>query len=239
MILLLTSFLAGVLSILAPCILPMIPILLARSASSGHQQRSPWWVIGGLAGSIFVFSILLKSTTLLIDVDQAIWAFISGAIIIIVGVSMALPHVWEHVSERLNLSAQKGLGEAQSHRGVWGDVMLGVALGPVFSACSPTYLLIVATILPVDPLEGLVYLISFIAGLVLALVAVVVFGSRLVRKLGWGLNPDGWFRRGAGILLIAIGVMIITGLDKDILAWFVTNGWFDWQVSLENELIVE
>ena len=235
MMLAIASLVAGLLSVLAPCVLPMIPILLARTAG-GERQRSPWWVIGGLAVSITLFSIVLKSTTLLIDVEASVWAAISGAIIIAVGITMALPQLWERVSERWNLRAQHGLAEASRHRGRLGDILLGASLGPVFSACSPTYLLIVAVILPAQPIEGLLYLLIFVSGLVGGLALIARLGSSMITRLGWGLDPNGTFRRAVGIALIFFGLLILTGLDKIILAWLVTNGWFDWQVALESLL---
>ena len=234
MILALAAVLAGLFSILAPCILPMLPVLLARGVDG--KQRRALWVIAGLTGSIFVFSVLLKSTTLLIDVPSSVWASVSGSIIIVFALSMLLPTVWERVIERFNLRAQQGMAAAARTRGRWGDVLLGASLGPVFSACSPTYLLIVAVILPQSPLEGLVYLILFLIGLAAGLFAVAWLGSRLVKRLGWSMDPDGAFRRGIGLLLLIVGVFILTGLDKTLLSWLVSQGWYDWQVNLENWL---
>ncbi len=234
MILVIVSFIAGAFSVLAPCILPMIPVLLARGVNA--NRRSAWWVIGGLVSSIFLFSILLKSTTLLIDIPQSAWSVISGVIVAIFGVTMAFPRLWERVSERLSLRAQQGMAAAGKERGRWGDVLLGASLGPVFSACSPTYLLIVAVILPQEPLAGVGYLLVFLAGLAMALGLVAALGSGLVRRLGWSMDPDGIFRRSVGVVLIVVGVMLATGFDKSILSWLVSQGWFDWQVELESRL---
>ena len=81
MSLLIVAFLAGMLTILAPCVVSLIPILLART-SDGSKSHSATLVIVGLGISIIVFSILLKSTTLLLGVPSATWAIISGVIII-------------------------------------------------------------------------------------------------------------------------------------------------------------
>lgn len=240
MILLVTSFLAGMLSILAPCAIALIPILIARSAT-GERQRSPFFVIAGLSVSIIVFSILLKSTTLLIGVPSIFWGIVSGLIVTLFGVVTLFPSLWEKMALALGLPliAQRNLAAASSKRGVWADVLLGASLGPVFSACSPTYALIVASILPADPLVGLSYLVAYVAGLALLLSLIAVFGRVIVDKLKWGINPKSIFHKILGSVLIIIGVMIMTGLDKQVLSLLVGGGLFDWQINFESGLTVD
>ncbi len=236
--LLIASFIAGVFTILAPCVVSIIPILLARSAD-GVRQRSPWWVILGLSASILLFTVLLKATTLLIGVPPSVWQTISGLIIIFFGIVTVLPAIWEWIvlKSRFVFASQDALGKATKQKGTWGDFVLGASLGPVFSACSPTYALLVAVVLPVQPLVGLGYLLFFIAGLALMLWLIAFFGQRLIRKLGWGINPRGWFRRVLGVVLVIVGVFILTGWDKLLLGWLVQSGWYDFQIQLESHLM--
>jgi len=237
MVLLLTSFLAGALSVLAPCVIALIPILLARSAD-GERSRRPFWVILGLSGSVFAFSLLLKASTLLIDIPTRTWQIASGIIIILFGLTYLFPNVWEKFAGLLKLQekANKTSGKALQKKGITGDVVLGASLGPVFGACSPTYALIVASILPATPVRGIFYLLAFVAGLAGTLAVIAIAGSKAVQKLGWGINPHGWFKRILGIIFLLVGVMIATGYDKEILAFAVESGWFDWQVTLESNL---
>ncbi len=235
--LLFVSLIAGMLSVLAPCVVGMLPVLMARGAN-GKRVRSPLWVICGLAGSIFAFSILLKSTTLLIDVPDAVWKSVSGSIVIGFGVFMLWPSLWEAFTLKLGLAtkSQQLMAKSSSKKGGLGDLLLGASLGPVFSACSPTYLLIVATILPAEPLHGIIYLITYLVGLAAVTWAIVLAGRRLLAKLKWGINPHSLFHRIMGVILIFIGIMLLTGLDKLLLAWLVEHGVFDWQVQLETFL---
>lgn len=236
--LLLVSFIAGMLTILAPCVVSIIPILLARSAD-GVRQRSPVWVILGLSVSIIIFTVLLKATTLLIGIPPSVWQIISGLIIIFFGIVTVFPSIWEWIvlKTRFVFASQDALGKATKQRGVWGDVALGASLGPVFSACSPTYALLVAVVLPVQPIVGLGYLLVFVAGLALMLWLIAFFGQRLIKKLGWGINPRGWFRRILGVILVIVGIFIVTGWDKVLLGWLVQSGWYDFQLQLESNLM--
>ncbi len=236
MILLITSFLAGALSVLAPCIITFIPIILART---GDQRRhSPVVVIASLAVSIIIFSILLKSTTLLLGVPEMVWHIISGSIVTLFGLSLIFPSLWEKLAVRLGfaLAAQKAFAGASGKKGRLGDILIGASLGPVFSACSPTYALIVATILPAEPLTGFIYLLAYAAGLSLLLGLIAVFGRSLTSKLQWTMRPGSVFQRVLGMILLVLGLMIVFGIDKMLLAHVISQGWFDWQINLESGL---
>lgn len=236
--LLFASFLAGIFTVLAPCVASVIPILLARSGTAG-RPRNAFFVIAGLSVSIIIFTILLKASTALLEVPSYLWEVFSGGIVMLFGILTIFPKMWEELvlRSRFVFKAQRDLSKASIQTGVWGDVVLGASLGPVFSACSPTYALIVAVILPSTPFIGLLYLLAFILGLALMLALLAVFGYKLIRKLGWGLNPNGLFRRLLGTVLVIIGIMIVTGADKVILGLLVENGWYDFQINLESNFM--
>lgn len=237
MTLLLVSLLSGILSVLAPCIIAIIPLLVGYSAESKNIAKATR-VVAGLAVSIFCFSLLLKATTLLIGISSDIWQIVSGIIIILFGISGLFPFIWEKTASALKLQqlSAKGQRRALQKGGRIGDFLLGASLGPIFSACSPTYALIVASILPASPAKGVLYLLVFIFGLSATILGIALLGQKAVKRLGWSLNPTGWFKRSMAILFILIGILIITGFDKTLLSKTVENGWFDWQVNLESNL---
>lgn len=234
----LVALVAGALSVLSPCVVGLVPVLIGRSVSPGARRHSAALVIVGLCVSVVAFSALLKSTTWLIGVPQYVWQWIAGAILIAFGVMSLVPSLWDAVSSRLRLASlgDRGVRTGMERQSRAGDVLLGASLGPVFSACSPTYGVIVAGILPASPAEGFAYLAAYVAGLAVMMSVVVLGGRRAVSALGWGIDPHGWFRRVLGVLFVLLGVMIGTGLDKDLLSYVVENGWFDWQVSFEDAI---
>lgn len=230
------ALLAGALSVLAPCVVGLLPILIGRSVAPGSRMHSAVLVIAGLCGSIFVFTMLFRATTLLVDVPQRVWQYVAGAILVGFGVVSLLPQLWDRVSARLRLAevGDRGARFGIGRQSRVGDVVLGASLGPAFSACSPTYALIVAVILPATPAEGAAYLLAYLAGLAAMMAVIVVGGRRAVTALGWGVNPHGWFRRGLGVFFILFGAAIATGFDKEVLSFVVENGWFDWQLQFED-----
>lgn len=109
----LLSFFAGILTILAPCVLPVLPVVLAGSISE-KKSWYPYVVTLSLAGSIILFTLLLKASTLLIDIPSEFWTYLSGGILLILGLIYIFPHLWSWVVEKLRLSrSNSSLDKAQ------------------------------------------------------------------------------------------------------------------------------
>lgn len=232
----LLSFLAGVLTVLAPCILPLLPVLIGAGAGA-RSKMTPYIVIGSLSASILVFTYALKASTLFITVPQSFWAYISGGILVLIGLIFAFPRLWESISaiQKVSRDSNQVLGSGYQKKSVWGDMLIGAALGPVFSSCSPTYFLILASVLPASFLVGTIHLLAYVAGLATVLLAISLLGQKLVSRVTWAANPYGWFKRTLGVLFIVIGIAIMTGLDKDFEAWVLDSGFNT--VQFENSLL--
>lgn len=228
MTLLLISFLAGILTVLAPCTLPLLPIIVGRSAGSDHKYR-PVIIAGSLALAIVVFTLLLKESTAFINIPQSAWAYISGTIIVVFGLIYLFPTAWEKIAITLNFSSGSSelLQKSSQKKGLLGDVLVGLSLGPVFSSCSPTYFLILATVLPQNYATGVVYLIAYALGLSLSLLLIGYLGQRVVKRLRGAADPKGWFKRGLGMLFLLVGVFIMTGTDKKLQTYILDTGFLD------------
>ncbi len=244
MIELFAAFLAGVLTVLAPCVLPLLPVIIGGSVVRGQdasrsesaRRRSGYIIIGSLVASIVVFTLLLKATTALLGVPQQLWTTLSGILVVGVGISFAVPHLWDLIAARLSRHSGRALQSSRAKGGIWGDVLLGAALGPAFNSCSPTYALIVASVLPASLAKGTAYLFAYATGLGATLLLLSFAGEALVRKLGWLANPHGIFRRVIGVLLILVGLAVIFGIDRQIQSYVLEQGWYDPVSKFEQRL---
>ncbi len=229
MALLLISFVAGVLTVLAPCILPLLPVVIGGAAADAKNFRKPMVIIGSLAASVVIFTLLLKATTAFIAVPPQFWTYFSGGILLVLGIFLLFPELWERlpINAYINRKSQIALATGNKKQSVWGDVIMGAALGPVFSTCSPTYFVILATVLPASFAVGIVYLIAYTVGLSLMLLLIALLGQRIVGRLDAAADPRGWVKRGVGVLIIAVGIGIMFGLDKKLEAALLDAGLFD------------
>lgn len=236
------SFLAGALTVLAPCILPILPVILVRS-SAAADDNSPSWlhpavVVGSLAVSVIVFSLLLKASTALLGVPQEVWQYVSGGIVAVFGLLLLFPEAWAQIAARIPFF-QKASGLASAgykKKSLAGSALIGLALGPIFNSCSPTYALIVAGILPVTFAEGFVYLVAYTLGLAAILLVIAFAGQRATKALGWLANSKGWFHTTMAIVFIIVGLMVVTGLDKTFQAFVLEQGWYDPVSHIEEAL---
>jgi cytochrome c biogenesis protein CcdA len=229
MLLLLLSFLAGLLTVLAPCILPLLPVIVGGSMAEGKvNKRKAVTIVASLGVSVLVFTLLLKVSTAFISIPDYTWKVLSGGVVLTLGIVTLFPSLWRNkFLSRLNTKSNIALGKGDSKKSFWGDVVVGAALGPIFSTCSPTYFVVLATVLPASPLLGLTYLLTYILGLCLALLLVASLGQRLMEKLHVAANPNGKFKKVLGVLFILVGIAILTGFDKKVETRLLEFGVFD------------
>lgn len=232
------SFIAGMLTILAPCVLPLLPITLGGSLTGPRDRYRPAVIVISLAVSIVVFTLLLKASTLLIMVDPRIWNVVSGVIILFFGLITLFPGIWEAIAFRLSLSSKSGelLQSSSRTKGTLGAILIGAALGPVFTSCSPTYTLIVAIILPQSFFAGLLNLFAYALGITLIFGAIALGGQRLLSKIRWVANPNGIFKKILGVMFVILGIAIITGLEKQLESALLDAGFGNQLIQIENQL---
>jgi cytochrome c biogenesis protein CcdA len=186
-------------------------------------------VVASLGASIILFTFLLKASTAFISIPQSFWTYLSGGILVFFGITLLFPKVWESIPglSKVTIRSNKLLSSGHQKKSVWGDVIIGAALGPVFSTCSPTYFVILASVLPASFALGTLYLLAYVAGLSLILLLIALLGERFASQLSGFSDPRGKLKKGLGVLFVVLGLMIMLGLDKKLEASILDKGYFD------------
>ncbi len=231
MLALLGALVAGVLTTLAPCVLPLLPVIVGGSLQDVHAEtrrlRAPRAVVvtASLGLSVAVFTLMLRASTALLGVPPQVWGAVSGVVLVLLGLVMALPDVWERIASRLDLQGRstRRLGAARATEGTTGALLTGAALGPVFTSCSPLYAYVVVTVLPAQPARGLALLSAYVVGLCGTLLVVALAGQRVVRRLGWAADANSRLRRGLGVVFVLVGMAVMLGWDRDLQAWLIDH----------------
>jgi cytochrome c biogenesis protein CcdA/thiol-disulfide isomerase/thioredoxin len=238
----LLSYVAGLLTALAPCVLPLLPIILGGSLTGDKKDKwRPYIITASLAVSLVLFTLLLKASTVFISIDPRVWTIGSGALVIVLGLFMLFPAAWARLIGKLGIEhrSQGLLGKAYRQKnGEVSAVLIGAALGPVFSSCSPTYAWVIATVLPSNAVLGMVYLLFYVLGVATALLAVALLGRKLLERIKWASDPSGWFQRTIAVLFIVVGVFVATGWDKQVQTYLVEKDLFNIKL-LEEQLVSE
>lgn len=220
------ALIAGVLTIFSPCVLPVAPVVFGGSIKDNNILK-PLVIIGSLSTSLVLFALLLKASTLLIDIPQSFWASVSGLIILAFGLVTVFPEIWERLTIKLGFAtgSQTLLSKVAGKEGFLGDVLIGAALGPVFSSCSPTYALVIATVLPESFIVGLINLIVYALGLAGMLLLLAVAGQKVTSRVGFLADPHSKANLLLGLVFVFLGIAIILGLDKRLEAYLIEQGW--------------
>lgn len=112
----LISFFSGILTVLAPCVLPLLPVILGGSLA-GQSRKRPYIIIASLILSLLVFTVLLKASTVLIGVDPSFWEYVAGGLLVLFSMTLIFPSVWVWLMDLTGIEklSQNSL-ESASHR---------------------------------------------------------------------------------------------------------------------------
>ncbi len=236
----LLSYVAGLLTVLAPCVLPLLPIILGGSLDArDRDRRRPYIITASLVVSLVLFTLLLKISTAFVGIDPKVWNIGAGILIIALGFFMIFPDLWAKIIIRTGTEhrSQNLLTRAfQKKNRTLSAVLTGAALGPVFSSCSPTYAWVVATVVPANTQKGIFYLVVYCLGVATSLLAIALLGQKLLLKVRWASDPRGWFQRTIGIMFILVGIFVATGWDKNVQTYLVERDILN-LIELEQKLV--
>lgn len=218
------GYLAGVLSTLSPCVLPLIPILLATAVAA--HRLGPYALALGLTLSFSVVGIFLATLGASLGLDAAV--FRNVAAVILIGFSVIL--LSSKLQERF-ATATSGLstaGDSLLSRvrldGVPGQFAIGLLLGIVWSPCVGPTLGAATTLASQGESLAQIALLMVIFGLG-AGTPLVVLGSlsrsTMQRVRGRMMAAGKTGKMVLGMVMLAIGVAILTGWDKRFEAWAV------------------
>ena len=143
------SFVAGMITVLAPCVLPVLPVILGGSLADQDKYR-PRVIILSFACSILLFTLTLQWLVWTLWIQKNDLVMVSGVILGLFGLSLVFPQAREYFADRSGINRITRYTARSKHQGYIPDIILGLVLGPVFNTCSPTYSILVATILPVS-----------------------------------------------------------------------------------------
>lgn len=236
--LLVLSFFAWVLTIIAPCVLPILPIILWWSVINGQKSR-PWVIILSFAISVLVFTLVLQFLVDQFGLQVSTLSKISAWILILMWLLFLFPSARQWVMEKTWLEHATNSMSWNSKSWLIGDITTWAILGPLFNTCSPTFLILVSNILPESFAWGLVNILVYILWLSIMLALILYWGRAAIKKLKWFANPNGMFKKVLAVLLILVWVAIMFKLDKQVEIYLIQNWLTIDTTSFEYDLVKE
>ena len=231
------AFMAGVLSILSPCVLPILPIVLGAAAS--EHRWGPAALAAGLAASFVVIGLFVATIGYSIGLDGDRLRYVAATLMISIGVVLLVPRLQAQLAAAgapLQTWSDRRFG-GSPRSGIAGQVSVGLLLGAVWSPCvGPT--LGAASILAAQGRDlGAVgaTMLSFGLGAGLPLAALGLLSREAVLRWRSRMMSGGARARAAfAMLLVASGVLVVSGLDKRIETLVVDHS-PQWLVDLTSQ----
>ena len=202
MTLLLLSYLGGVLTILSPCILPVLPFVFARSDQSFMRSGLPL-----LAGMAVAFAGIATIAT--VGGNWAIQANQAGRVAAMIllalfGLTLLLPSLAERLTRPL-VALGSRLSGSEASRGIGGSLVLGVATGLLWAPCAGPILGLILTGAAIQcaSVNTTLLLLAYALGAATSLAAALLIGGRLFAQMKKSLGAAEWIRRALGVLVLA------------------------------------
>lgn len=224
MFLFLLAYVGGVLTILSPCILPVLPFVFARAEQPFMRSGLPL-----LLGMALTFAAV--STLAAVAGGWAVAANEYGrnaalVLLALFGVALLFPALSDRLARpfvalgaRLTQSIQSPSADAQGRGSVGASALLGVATGLLWAPCAGPILglLLTGAALQGASVQTTLLLLAYAAGSATSLALALLLGGRVFAAMKRSLGVGEWLRRGLGAaVLLAVGAIAL-GLDTGVL----------------------
>ncbi len=219
MVLLFFSFLAGFATILAPCIWPLLPIVLSASTQGGAKR--PFGLTLGVMTSFSLFTLSVSYLESIFKINPDIFRMIAVIVIVLLGVSMLIPALgtqFEVFISRVLQPIQGRLQRQNDETGFVAGYATGFSIGLVWAPCAGPILATIATLAATQAVNFRVFLItlSYVLGLGIPLFAFSQSGAWGFAKMRRISKYTGRIQQVFGLVMIVAALMIYTNYDKTL-----------------------
>ena len=219
------ALLAGVVTVAAPCTLPMLPILLGASVGQTGKAR-PAMIALGFVMSFSMVALLLSAITRAFDFDPNVLRTGAAVLLIGFGLLMIWPAPFEWLSVRIGGFTS---GSVASRQGMIGGFVLGTTLGLVWTPCAGPVLGSILTVIATsqDTAWASLLLIVYAIGAALPMLAIAYGGQAVTTRVRSVARIAPRLQQGFGVVVIAFALLSYFQYDTLIVAWltgFYPNG---------------
>ncbi|WP_426410960.1 cytochrome c biogenesis CcdA family protein [Bradyrhizobium ganzhouense] len=217
---LLFAILAGILTIAAPCTLPMLPILLGASIGRTSHLR-PAMIALGFVVSFSAVALLLGALTRAFDFDPNVLREAASILLIGFGLLMLWPAPFEWLSIRLNGWLNFGAAGGVQRESAFGGLVLGTTLGLVWTPCAGPVLGSILTLVATS--KNLAWagtlLVAYAIGAAIPMLAIAYGGQAATTRVRSLARISPRLQQGFGVVVIAFALAAYFQYDTLIVAW--------------------
>jgi cytochrome c biogenesis protein CcdA/thiol-disulfide isomerase/thioredoxin len=217
MLLYLLAFVGGVLTIVSPCILPVLPFVFSRADQPFRRSGLPL-----LAGMAITFALVAAVATFagawVVRANQ-IGRILAMVIFGILGLALLFPGIAEYLSRPFVRLGGRVQGQDNQKPTVGRSLLLGVSTGLLWAPCAGPILGLILTGAAIEGASAhtAFLLVAFAAGAGCSLAVALLAGNRVFALMKRSLGAEEWIRRGLGVAVLVGVVAIASGWDTGVL----------------------
>ena len=221
MVTLLFALLAGIVTVAAPCTLPVLPVLLGASIGQTTKAR-PVFIALGFVASFTVVAIVFSAITQILGIDSDSLRTVAIGLLLIFGFLMLWPRPLNWLGARAdNLLNRIDRIPLQAQRGNVGGFVLGTTLGLVWTPCAGPVLASILTVIATAPhIEwGALLLMIYAVGAAVPMLAIAYGGQFATTRVRSLARFSHRLQQGFGVLVMVFAVAMYLQYDVLVTAW--------------------
>jgi cytochrome c biogenesis protein CcdA/thiol-disulfide isomerase/thioredoxin len=200
------AFVAGIVTAISPCVLPVLPIVFAGGATG--DRRRPYAIVAGLVWSFTLFTLVATALLSALGLPDDLLRNIAIGVVLLVGLSLLWPTLGQLMERPFQALGRRNPG------GTGGGFLLGISLGLLFTPCAGPVIAAVAVLAATKQfsVEGVLVTLAYAlcAGLVLLLIAIAAQRGMSLSAIR---TRAPLVRRALGGLVLAVAIVMALGLD--------------------------
>ena len=218
MLIILLAYLGGILTILSPCILPVLPFVFARADRSFVRSTLP--MLAGMAATFAIVATLAAVGGGWAVQANAIGRWAALILLALFGIALVFPSISDRLTRPLVALGSRMTEQSGQQDSVWSSAVLGIATGLLWAPCAGPILGIIFT---AAALQGASFdttflLLAYALGAATSLALALVVGGKVFARMKKSLGASERIRQVLGVLVLIGVVAIALGLDTRVLS---------------------
>lgn len=210
------AFLAGVVTILSPCILPILPIVLSSTIGGEATGKGrPLGVVTGFVLSFTFFTLFLSTIVRVSGIPADSLRGLSIVIIGLFGASLLIPK-FQELMEQIFSKLTAFVPKSGQKSGFGGGVLIGLSLGLLWTPCVGPILASVISLAITGSVnfEALLITLAYSIGTAIPMFLIIAGGQNTLRKVPWLLANTAKIQKAFGVLMILTAILIYFNIDR-------------------------
>ena len=217
------AFLAGIVTILSPCILPVLPVLLA--GTTGQGKARPWGIVLGFVISFTTFTLALSALVQFLGIPADLLRWLAATLVLGFGLILLVPQLKDRFLAWTTRLTTRTTALPRRGGGLVGGVVLGFSLGLVWTPCVGP---IMASVISLSLSQSVTWdsvaiTAAYSLGTALPMLAILLGGRQLLARFPFFAQRSNEIQRVFGGLMLLTALSLFTGFDRTIQTWLLTT----------------